>query len=679
MKRKKPYTPTAPPDDRIILNDEQKEKLEQKRNPDYKPKELPDELTPEEEQRQAFLENVYRNPPINSNVVSEAAKRLEKYKSNTAKLRNRIRQNENFWKLRQWKYYADKLGIKANDEQVATAWLWNCIISKHSDLMDGFPEANIRPKRGDDVSEAKRLKSIIPVICDVNNYEQAYRAAALYFLKQGTAPISVTWDGSKHDGLGDVNVEKFDLLELYYETGITDIQDSKEVFYTKLTDNDKIIAAYPRLKEKISGKKAAVKEYETDDEIDKTNKSYVVDWYYKKEDENGNVVLHLCKFVDDEVLFATENEPDKYPNGWYNHGLYPFIMEPLFEVENEPTGLGYIDIGRGDQYAIDVLTSSILTSAKIAAKPRYFVKHRDNGINEAEYNDYSKSLVHVVGGLDQENIRQIDPPVLPSYVINSRATFVDELKETLGNRDVNNGGTTSGITAASAIAAMQEQAGKLSREHNKRMYNLHKKVINMVIELIRQFYDIPREFRITGKMGEDEFIKYDNSGLQPQPQPSVFGIEMGLRLPCFDIEVSAQKSSPYSKMEQNELAIQLYNLGVFAPQNTDNAMALLKTMDFAHKDEIMQMVSENGTMLQKYQQLQKAAFQLAQLVDAQNGTDYSEGLAQAILAENGQNPLPEETNVDLPALNDDGTLKPDEHPVVANARQHAQEATQVRE
>ncbi|MBR1731366.1 MAG: hypothetical protein IJ725_02895 [Ruminococcus sp.] len=681
-KKRKPYVPTSPPDNRIILNSEQRTALEQSRNPEFTPEELSEGLTPEEEQRQAYLENIYRNPPINSNSVREAAKRLDKYKADTSALRDRLIRNENYWKLKQWKYYGERSGLKTTDEGVATAWLWNCIVSKLSDLMDGYPEANIRPKRKDDIVEAEKLKSIIPVICEANNYEREYSSVGLYFIKQGTGLFSVTWDGTKHDGLGDIAIEKVDILELFWEPGVSDIQDSREVFYTKLCDNDKLIAQYPHLKDKLTGRKASVKEYETDDTISKDNKSTVVDWYYKKEDENGNVTLHFCKYVDDEVLFATENDPENYPNGWYDHGLYPFCIEPLFEVENELTGIGYIDIGKGDQHAIDVLTSAILSNAKVAAKPRYFIKHRDRGINKEQFNNPDETLVEVVGNFDEENIRQINPPVLPSYVIESRNHFVEELKETLGNRDVNNGGTTSGITAASAIAAMQEQAGKLSREHNKRMYNLHKKVINMVIELIRQFYDIPREFRITGKMGEDRFIEYSNAGLQPQPQPSVFGVEVGLRLPCFDIEVSAQKSSPYSKMEQNELAIQLYNLGVFAPQNADMSMALLKTMDFSHKDEIMQLVAENGTMLNKYQALQKTAFQLAQLVDTQNGTNYSEGLAQAILAENGQNPLPQgepDNEESLPEIDSNGGFKPEEHPYVARARQQAQEATQVKE
>lgn len=617
---------------------------------------------------QQHVESVAQHPPITSLEVQKAAERLKKYRSQKKSLEKRLIANEQYWKLRQWDYIDD--AVSKNRLKVNTAWLWNCISAKHADLMDGYPESNIRPKRADDKAEAEKLTSIIPVVFDENNYHDTYSNICNYILKQGTACAGVFWDGSKHDGLGDISIRKIDLLELFWEAGIENIQDSKEVFLTKYEDKDKLKKAYPDLETKLGGKDITVSEYKYDDKIDTSNKALVVDWYYKLTDDNGNQVLHYCKFCNGNVLFATENEPQKYPNGWYDHGKYPFIVKPLFPVEGTIAGYGYQDIGRGDQNAIDVLTSAILTNAVASSKPRYFSR-LNGGVNEAEFADLSKDFVHVQGNFDDINIREITQSALPNYIIEMRDRFIDEMKESLGNRDVSNGGTTSGITAASAIAAMQEQGGKMSRDHNRTMYQMHKEITEMAIELIRQFYTIPREYRITGKMGEDEFVQYSNAGLQPQPQPSVLGIEMGLRLPCFDIEVNAQKANPYTKMEQNELALQLYNAQVFNPQNTDQALALLETMDFSHKDEVMQRVSKNGTMLQKYQQLQQIAFRLAQLVDPV----MAEQLAQAILAENGQNPLGMTGDVNPEALNQ--VSGESEHPFVANARANSQKSTQV--
>lgn len=604
--------------------------------------------------------------PITSIQIGEAEQRRKKYREGKLTLEKRLIANEQYWKLRQWDYIKDD-GTE-DKHKINTAWLWNCITAKHADLMDGFPESNIRPKCRDDIAEAENLKSIIPVIFKENNYEMTYSDLCNYILKQGGCCAGVFWDGSLHDGLGDISIKRIDLLELFWEPGIKNIQDSREVFKTSYEDNEALIARYPQLEGRLNGQAVTVETYRTDDKIDYTNKSIVVDWYYKKTDNNGNQVLHFCKYVEGNVLFATENEPEKYPNGWYDDGNYPFVVTPLFPVEGSIVGYSYTDIGRGDQNAIDLLTSAIMTNALATASPRYFSR-MDGGINESEFLDYSKKVVHVAGTLDDASIRQVEAYGLPNYTVTMRDRLIDEMKESLGNRDVSNGGSVSGVTAASAIAAMQEQSGKLSREHNRKMYNMHEQITTMIIERMRQFYDKPREYRITGDLGTDEFITYDNSLLQPQQQPSIAGIEMGLRLPCFDIDVSAQKQNPYTKMEQNELALQLYNAGVFAPQNSDNALALLQFMDFEHKDDVMRKVQQNGTLLQKYQQLQKIAFDLAQLVDPA----MAERLAQAILMENGQEPV--QSAADPSAVNQTPTTA--EPSFMENARAKAQEVTQV--
>ena len=51
----------------------------------------------------------------------------------------------------------------------------------------------------------------------------------------------------------------------------------------------------------------------------------------------------------------------------------------------------------------------------------------------------------------------------------------------------------------------------------------------------------------------------------------------------FDVEITAQKQSPYTKMAQNELALQFYSAGFFNPQMADQALACLDMMDFPRK------------------------------------------------------------------------------------------------
>ena len=184
---------------------------------------------------------------------------------------------------------------------------------------------------------------------------------------------------------------------------------------------------------------------------------------------------------------------------------------------------------------------------------------------------------------------------------------IDELKEVTGNRDISTGGTSSGVTAASAIAAMQEAGSKLSRDSNKSSHRVFRKVCLMVIELIRQFYDLPRQFRITGPQGEAEYVAYSNAGLQPQQQGAAFGVDMGYRLPVFDISVSSEKASPYSRLSQNEMAMNFYSAGFFNPAMADQALACLDMMDFDRKAKVVQRIQQNQMMYQMQQAAMMAA------------------------------------------------------------------------
>ena len=188
----------------------------------------------------------------------------------------------------------------------------------------------------------------------------------------------------------------------------------------------------------------------------------------------------------------------------------------------------------------------------------------------------------------------------------------EELKETIGNRDVNSGGTTSGVTSGAAIATLQEAGNKTGRDAIKTSYRAYVKIIRMVIELVRQFYKTERTFRIVKPNEGEEFVSYSNKGIELQEIKDSNGKalkdsdgEVLKRLPVFDICVKAQKTNPYSKLSQNETAGNLYKMGVFNPENSKQALVMLSMMDFEGKDEIIARVSEGGAYNGKVKKLEE--------------------------------------------------------------------------
>lgn len=558
--------------------------------------------------------------PIGAKEVGEAAETLRKYKDGKANLERRIVENEQWYKMRHW----DQIrGDKSNgDPEPASAWLFNSLANKHADAMDNYPEPNVLPREEGDKADAETLSNILPVVLEHNEFEQTYNDTWWYKLKNGTGVYGVFWNKKLEDGLGDIDIRQIDILNIFWQPGIKRIQDSRNIFTVELMDNELLEQQYPQLKGRLGGVTIDVAEYQYDDTVVTTDKSAVVDWYYKQtmsfDDGTSKELLHFCKFVGETVLFASENDPQYQQRGLYDHSDYPFVFDTLFPVEGTPCGFGYIDVMRDPQMYIDKLNQIIITNAYDLGNPRYFASDGAD-INEEEFLDRKKKIVHVAGRIDDTQIKAIEVRPIDSSVVNHLTQKVEELKETSGNRDFSQGGTTSGVTAASAIAALQEAGSKLSRDMIKSSYRAFTRINYICIELIRQFYDEPRTFRIEGQSGMN-FVAYSNQNIRPQEQGNDFGLDMGYRRPVFDIKITSQKASPFSKIAQNELAKELYGLGAFNPQLTQQTSIMLEMMDFEGKDMVMQKIAQNSEMIQ-------TLLNLATIVDAQNGGNIAEQLA----------------------------------------------------
>ncbi len=589
-------------------------------------------------------------PKIGRDELRRANAILKMYKHGKLHLEQRIIDNEQFWKLRHWEQMEKEgQGGNSGDPQPASGWLVNCILSKHADAMDCYPSPTVLPREPDDRQEAQRLSRILPVILKKNQFKRTYSSAWWYKLKSGCAVYGVFWDGSKLNGLGDISVKRMDLLNLFWSPGVTDIQQSPNFFSTELQDNEELLAAYPQLEGKLGRGDMTLSRYLYDDTVDTSNKSLVVDWYYHTE-VDGRKVLQYCKYVGETVLYATENDtrqpteaqfrsvdengapvmeevpcgPSMVQRGWYDHGKYPFVFDVLFPEEGTPCGYGYVDLCKSPQKQIDLMNQAILKNTLANATPRFFIRS-DGAVNENEYADWTRPFVHTNGNLGSDSIAPIHAGSLDSVYVAILNNKIAEMKETAGNRDVANGGTASGVTAGTAIAALQESGGKLSRNMIDDGYEAFSDVVTLCIELIRQFYELPRQFRLLGAMGTEEFISYDYRGLQPKMMDD--GVNVSYRVPEFDLEIGAEQESPYRTAEHNQLALQLFQMGFFRDDLADQALRCLELMEFKNKDQLARVISNGKTQASEIAALRQQLLQLAQIVDEAKGTHLAESLA----------------------------------------------------
>lgn len=522
--------------------------------------------------------------------VRGALELLSRYRAGKAHLDARICDEAAWW---QGRYEEGRRGGAAGVTPTS-AWLFSSVCNKHADLCDASPTCVALPREPGDEAEAALLSDILPVITERCGFAATYSDNAWSKLKHGMAVYGIFWNPALENGLGDIDIRRVDVLNLYWEPGVRDIQESPHLFLVGLEDTDTLLNRYPRLR----ARREAVREdagalftpdmggsYLTRSNEGSGDKMAVVDWYYKRHLPSGRTVLHFAKFAGDVLLYASENDPELCERGWYDHGAYPIVTDVLYPDEGTPMGYGLIAVGRNPQGYIDELDGHILEYANHASRVRYWAK-RSLGVNEREFLDPNKRIIEVEGDIDEEKLRQITLSPMDGMLCDVRRMKIDELKETTGNRDVSQGSTSGGVTAASAITALQEAGNKGSRDMVAGTYRAYVQIIHQVIELIRQFYDGVRRFRIVGKEGERKYVKYSNRRLQEHPIGKTMDGETLYGRPIFDIEVRAERESPLDRTGRNEMMLELFRSGLFDPERTSAAMQALAGMDFEGVDTV---------------------------------------------------------------------------------------------
>ncbi len=481
---------------------------------------------------------------------------LADYKRARTELESRLRAEDEIWQA------------VYTESGISSSWIFNSIVNKHADVIDSIPTCVCLPREKRDEQDAEMLSKIIPVITQRCDFEQVYSDNAWEKLKHGTAAYGIFWNNTLENGLGDIDIRSIPIETMYWESGVSDIQDSENLFITASANIEALRALYPGF------------DYGECKDADRSlqatlgvsvgeGKALMVDWYYKKYLADGDHVLHLCKLVGDCILYSSEVD-ENCPLGWYEHGLYPVVLDRLYPTGNGVCGFGLISIAADAQRYINRLDGNMLNYSDWASRARFWAK-RSLGVNEKEFLDLERSIVEVEGDIDEEKLRQIELSPLDDAVVDVKRMKIEELKEITGSRDFSQGGVSGGVTAASAISILRETGAKSSRDGNAESYRAYVRLMNLVIELIRQFYDSPRIFRITGENGEKHYLSYSSR--------SINGVESGYR-PYFDIEVSAAKKSPSEAEQKNQLAKSLYDGGAFKKENAAETLMMLEIMDF---------------------------------------------------------------------------------------------------
>lgn len=522
---------------------------------------------------------MHKKTKITKEHLQIMQEKLADYMTAKKSFDSKLIENEKWFKTEHWEVISNE---NQNDiREPVTAFLFNAIANKHAEIMDSFPSPNILAREQADEDEAELLSKVIPFQLEQTGFKKVYNKVMWNKLKNGTGAYGIFFNPTMNNGDGDIDIKKLDLLNLFWEPGIEDIQDSEYFFIVNMVPN-KILQKKYNLDANALTFNGLLSLRSRDENIDNSNKSLVVDCYYKVLNDNGKTVVHLTKFTGNTILDSSEDHPSTEYTGMYNHGKYPVVFDTLYPIDGTPCGFGMIDIAKNPQAYIDKLDYIISKNAMISGKIRWLLRE-GSGINENELLDLSKDVIHTAGSIRDDSVKEFQANPLDAYIIAHRNNKIAELKEVLGNRDFNQGSTFGGVTAYGAIVALQEAGSKLTRDIVSSGYECFSELIYMCIELVKQFFDSERCYRIMGKDGDIQYIKYSNKKLLDSGK---------LNAPVFDVKVKAEKTNPFNRVGQNQTILDFYKMGMFRPENAKQAIMALDLMTFEGKEKLISQLKE---------------------------------------------------------------------------------------
>ena len=268
-----------------------------------------------------------------------------------------------------------------------------------------------------------------------------------------------------------------------------------------------------------------------------------------------------------------ENSYIEKPEGYFMHGMYPFVCTPLYKIKGSPFGYGIVDMFKNPQQYSDKINQILLKNALTAGTNRILVQKGSADLDEIR--DFSKQIIEVsnIGGITWFQDRP-----LPAFLMNYMINMQNGIKEEAGSNDFSRGNTTGGVTAASAITALMDASSKRSRKEAQVIHNGFAQAVRMELEVEREFETETRTVEIT-VMGEKQSLSVQEGFFKD--------VQNGYdKLPVeFRVSIKPARESRFTKLSNNELILQIMTM---YQGRTINPAILMEAMDFEGKDIVLE-------------------------------------------------------------------------------------------
>ena len=505
----------------------------------------------------------------------------------------------------------------------ASNTLGSCIDNAVADQMDNRPEALMIPEREETARSAEEMTDVVSYVLYQAKFDETYATLMEDSAVTGTGVAQVFWDEDLDGGNGMVSVMAWHPEDFYPDPMYEDIQLGRGCFKVTRTSVAWVEQHYPHARGFVQPDQATRPELEDDPTMQAPDGDAVTTllefWYKKYNAETRRTHVHMALFAGRALLYSSEtgygSEDGAYDEGVYAHGQYPFVLYKYRDVWRRPFGTGMVYDYRDSQEAIDRYYKYLDDNARESSVQRHFIR-KNSGINPDDVADLRKTLIEWEGNDIREVLQTVQAAPLNGQVYQVMTMLTEAMKEDSGQNQFVRGEGGKGVTAASAIQALQEAGGKIARMHTEKYKAAFRQMVEQILWILSEYMEPGRKLKIVGG--------WDSSGNMKEKiieliAPSGEGDK--LPKPAYTVRVQVQKNNPLQIQADNEFLTQVATIcaqsgSPLPPETVVSLMegvrtkgTVLKALDQnSQTQERMRVLEEQLTAAnQKNESMQQAA------------------------------------------------------------------------
>ena len=535
-------------------------------------------------------------------LIAEAYSRLDLFREGCREMHDRVRVNRRVMLLDD--PGQDDPSAKTKTLQMQT--LISTINNTVADQMDNMPEAKMLPETPALLGVADDLSDTVKHVFHLNDYEALHRERCEDFFIAGTAVTQVIWDPDMSRGKGDVALIRWPVEAFLWDPAAEDIQDARALIKVSWHPMSWYTEHFPEAAPYVCAENYAINDVGIPDawasqQAGDENRAMLMEYWYRHYNAEKRSYSVSVAYIAGHALLAHEEDV-------YEDGQYPFVLDVFSHIEGVPAGDSLVSQLVPMMRYVNRYARYIDENLRMASKSRMLV-NRNSGIDRHALSDWT---IDVVEGenINVDAVKWFDTKPLSGMVVNQMLQMQQDIKQDSGQNQFTRGETAGGVTAASAISALQEAGGKISRMRTAALNRGFRRMAEMVMWRIHQFYDADRVMMVTGGDGKLKTVDMSPGHL--------FGRTPAGKLPPppYTVQIQVQRRNPLQVQAQNDLFIQAYTMSAQSGQSFP-LTALFELLNVDGKDKIMPILRQNDMMMAQMQQLQMQNQQMAAQIEEQ--------------------------------------------------------------